>query len=493
MNSFLKRLLPLALLPALAVGLAACDSTGDDDDDDGGTPVVNPLDAIYDTTGTEIRVSDAQASGIAAPNGTVTWEAGFTYVLSGRVFVNAGQTLEIQPGTVVKGEPGLRENASALIVARGGRLLAEGTAAEPIVFTALADNVDDATDEPGAGSWGGLIVLGSASSNNGTGTAAIEGIPTTETRGLYGCGDAGFACDDDDDSGVIRYVSIRYGGSEIGEGNEINGLTMGGVGRGTIVEYVEVFGNQDDGFEWFGGTVNGRYLVAAFCGDEAFDTDQGYRGTNQFVFGIQRDGAGDNGFEMDGAEDDFGPIGATPFSTPTFANVTVVGNGEDRAVRIKENAAPRFYRAHFANFERGITIEDTEGTDDSRARFEAGDGEFGQGSVLFGAFLGDFNEDGQFGDPIDVAGGEDYTLALLTAANATFFGENTGVVSVSTSPDGGLDPTAAGPALDNVGALPPNGFLQEDGAGCIGAVCPGSNWLGGWTALSRLGYLAGDA
>ena len=489
MTSFLKRLFPLALVPALALGLAACDSNDDDDDDGGGMTTVDPLDAVYDTTGTEIRVTDLNANGVA-PNtgGNITWSSDFTYILTNRVFVNSGQTLTIEPGTVVKGEPGLRENATALIVARGGRLLADGTAAEPIVFTALADDVNDDDDEPDAGSWGGLIVLGNAQSN--ASIRNIEGIPTTEPRGLYGCGDT-FACDDDDDSGVIRYVSIRYGGSEIGEGNEINGLTLGSVGRGTTVEYVEVFRNQDDGFEWFGGTVNARYLVSAFVGDEAFDTDQGYRGTNQFVFGLH-DGAGDNGFEMDGGDADFGGEDAQPYSTPTFANVTVIGAGANRGARIKENAAPSFYRAHFAGFERGVTIQDTDG-EDSRNRFETGDAEFGLNSILFGAFTGDDDDNGTAGDPLDVAGGETYTLALLTAANATFFGDNSGVVSVSTSADGGLNPTAAGPALTNVGALPSNPFLIEQGANCIGAVCPGNNWLQGWTALSRLGYLSGDA
>ena len=492
--SLLKRLLPLALVPALAAGLAACDSDPVDDDDDGGMVTVDPRDAVYDTTGAVITVTDlrlgadgrpsadGQASGVApGGDGRVTWSSEFTYVLTNRVFVNGGQTLTIEPGTVVKGEPGLRENATALIVARGGTLLADGTAAEPIVFTALADDVADADDEPGAGSWGGLILLGQARTNTTPGAINIEGIPTTEPRALYGCGDAGFACDDDDASGVLRYVSVRYGGSEIGAGNEINGVTFGGVGRGTVVEYVEVFANQDDGFEWFGGTVNGRYLVSAFVGDEAFDTDQGYRGTNQFVFGIL-DAGGDNGFEMDGGDDELGGEDAAPLSQPVFANVTVIGAGDNRGARIKENAAPAFYRAHFAGFAFGVTVQDNDSGEDSRARFEAGDAVFGQ-ELLFGAVSEDFTRDD-----------EPYTLALLQAANATFLGSNLGVTSVSTARDGGLDPTAADIALTVVGDLPAgNAFLTEAGADCVGAVCPGSSWLSGWTALSRLGYLAGGA
>ncbi len=187
------------------------------------------------------------------------WTPDNTYVLNGFVFVEDGVSLTIEPGTVVRGKPGQGENASALIVAQGGRIFAEGTRENPIIFTAEADDVSDPFDLPldTRGLWGGVILLGKAVINTSTGVGAIEGIPTTEPRGAYG------GSDDSDDSGVFRYVSIRYGGTDIGAGNEINGLTMGAVGSGTVVEYVEVYNNQDDGFEWFGGTVNSRYLVSA--------------------------------------------------------------------------------------------------------------------------------------------------------------------------------------------------------------------------------------
>ena len=167
-----------------------------------------------------------------ATGSNVVWTADNEYILNGLVFVDDGATLTIQPGTVIKGKPGQGENASALVVARGGKIFASGTPDMPIVFTAEADDVSDPGDLPldARGLWGGVILLGHATLNSQPGETPIEGIPTTEARGIYG-GD-----DDADNSGIFRYVSIRYGGTDIGAGNEINGLTMGGVGSGTLIE-----------------------------------------------------------------------------------------------------------------------------------------------------------------------------------------------------------------------------------------------------------------
>ena len=177
----------------------------------------------------------------------------------------------IEAGTVIKGQPGQGENASALVVARGGKIFAEGTATNPIIFTSTADDVTDPNDLPldARGLWGGVIILGKASLNSSPGETPIEGIEVTETRGLYG------GSDDADNSGVFRYVSIRYGGTDIGAGNEINGLTMGGVGSGTVIDHVEVANNADDGFEWFGGTVNASHLVVTTVGGRRFRLRRG--------------------------------------------------------------------------------------------------------------------------------------------------------------------------------------------------------------------------
>jgi len=179
--------------------------------------------------------------------------------------------------------------------------MAEGTATQPIIFTSVADEIEPGQiaspnlDSDLNGLWGGLIVLGKAPiSVSGDGTeASIEGIPADDNNGKYGGNVA------DDNSGVIKYVSIRHGGANIGEGNEINGLTLGGVGSGTTIENIEIVANQDDGIEWFGGTVNVTNAIVWNAGDDAIDTDQSWAGTlNNFIV----INPGDECFELDGPE-----------------------------------------------------------------------------------------------------------------------------------------------------------------------------------------------
>ncbi|HER08147.1 MAG TPA: hypothetical protein ENO20_04485, partial [Bacteroides sp.] len=162
--------------------------------------------------------------------GTTTWSADKDYLLEGFVFVNDGQILTIEAGTVIRGRTGQGSMASALIVARGGRIIAEGKSDNPIIFTADGDDLEGSVPVEARGLWGGVIILGNATINTETGEDLIEGIPISEPRGIYG------GNDDDDNSGILRYVSVRHGGTNIGEGNEINGLTLGGVGRQTIIE-----------------------------------------------------------------------------------------------------------------------------------------------------------------------------------------------------------------------------------------------------------------
>ena len=238
-----------------------------------------------------------------------TWYSDTVYQLGGRITVTDGATLTIQPGTVIKGEAGTGANATALLIARGGKIMAEGTPQLPIIFTSIADEITPEQVQSGDfkspnldptvnGLWGGVIVLGNAtiSASNTTGDVSsvqIEGIPTSDANGLYG------GNDDDDDSGVLKYISIRHGGANIGSGNEINGLTLGGVGSGTVIEHIEVVANQDDGIEWFGGKVNTSNVVVWNCGDDGIDTDQSWGGTlDNFVL-VSPAG---HCFELDGPE-----------------------------------------------------------------------------------------------------------------------------------------------------------------------------------------------
>ncbi|MDA3821406.1 MAG: hypothetical protein PF450_02170 [Bacteroidales bacterium] len=228
-----------------------------------------------------------------------TWETGEVYQLGGRVTVLSGVTLTIEPGVIIKGEAGTGPNATTLLVARGATLNAIGTVTEPIIFTSVADEIEPGDiaspnlDPTLNGLWGGVIVLGNAPISADAESVQIEGIPASDQNGLYGGTDAA------DNSGTIKYVSIRHGGANIGEGNEINGLTLGGVGSGTVIENIEIVSNQDDGIEWFGGAVAVKNVIVWNTGDDAIDTDQAWEGSlDNFVI----INPGDECFELDGGE-----------------------------------------------------------------------------------------------------------------------------------------------------------------------------------------------
>lgn len=259
-----------------------------------------------------------------------TWYADTVYQLGGRIAVEDGATLTIEAGTVIKGEAGTGANATALLIARGGKLMAEGTVSLPIIFTSVADEIipEDIVagnfaspnlDPTVSGLWGGVIVLGkatiSASNSNGdVSEVQIEGIPTSDPNGLYG------GVNNADNSGILRFISIRHGGTNIGSGNEINGLSLGGVGAGTTIENIEIVSNQDDAVECWGGTVSITNLVSWNVGDDGFDTDQSWGGTlDNFVI-INPSG---HCFELDGPEGAFE-------NGHTIKNGDVyVGGGED--------------------------------------------------------------------------------------------------------------------------------------------------------------------
>jgi hypothetical protein len=259
-----------------------------------------------------------------------TWETGKTYILGGRITVTSGVTLTIQPGVIIKGRAGIGANATALLIARGAKLNANGTAALPIIFTSVADQLSPEDIAAGKvispnlaptinGLWGGVIILGKAkiSASNASGDvseAQIEGIPTSDQNGLYG------GTDDADNSGSIQYVSIRHGGANIGNGNEINGLTLGGVGSGTVIENIEIVANQDDGIEFFGGSVSLKNVVSWNVGDDGIDTDQSWSGTLDNFAVITPE---DHIFELDGPE---GTYAAGHKITNGWVNATNAGD-----------------------------------------------------------------------------------------------------------------------------------------------------------------------
>jgi hypothetical protein len=230
-----------------------------------------------------------------------TWTSDKIWVLAGRITVESGATLTIEPGTIVKGRAGAEANATALLVARGGKIMAEGTANSPIIFTSIADDIQPGQIESPnlpvsqTGLWGGVIICGRAPISADADAVQIEGIPPSDQNGLYGGTVA------DDNSGVLTYVSIRHGGTDIGEGNEINGLTLGGVGSGTTIDHVEVVSNVDDGVEFFGGTVNATNLIVWNQGDDAIDCDQAFMGSVEGFVTVAGANS-DHALELDGPE-----------------------------------------------------------------------------------------------------------------------------------------------------------------------------------------------
>jgi len=409
--------------------------------------------------------------------GTKTFYADTTYILDGMVFVNSGSTLTIEPGTVIKGESGAAENASALIVARGAKIMAEGTAEKPIIFTAVSDNLDKNLALSEKGLWGGVIILGNAQLNTTPNKLNVEGIPTSEVRGEYG------GNNDADNSGVLKYVSIRHGGTNIGADNEINGLSLGGVGSGTTIDYIEIIANQDDGIEFFGGTVNVKHAIVAYCGDDSFDWDQGYRGKGQFWFGVQAaELPSDRLGELDGADD---PEDGTPFGGGTVYNATLIGAGPDagkKTLTFRANGGGSFVNCLFVNQAKGIDIQLKADPQDSYKQLVDGnldikynvfDRVADESSLVKIGVDKDKNEVPLVADSVVNVAKAYLKTYLSTASNKV---ASSGVVAELSS----LNPVPTG-GVDNVTSNP-GGFF--DAANYNGAFEPnGTNWAQGWTRL----------
>ncbi len=400
-----------------------------------------------------------------AGTGTVTWSKDKEYVIEGFVFVNDGQTLTIEPGTIVRFTAGEGENASALIVSRGGKIIAEGTADEPIIFTAESDDLILSTETSKRGLWGGLIILGNAPINVKGGEAAIEGIPFSEPRSVFG------GPDENDDSGVLKYVSIRHGGTNIGDGNEINGLTLGGVGSKTIIDYVEIISNEDDGVEIFGGTVNLKHMVVSGCGDDAFDYDLGWSGNGQFWLAVQSANLGDQIIEAGGGTD---PVIGTPNSLPNIFNVTLVGNGNNGdggCVRFFNYAGGVMANSVIVNDNHGVWLEITDAQHDSYAQWLQG-----KLAVKNNIFY-------------DVAASSPATVFTLTGfytAEQQTLWANSFVTSKNEFTNPNMDwengDYLPNPKLQgNMAEYPGSWFQAVNFKGAFGE----SNWIEGWTLLAE--------
>lgn len=271
-----------------------------------------------------------------------TWTNDKIWILGSRIAVTNGATLTIEAGTIIKGQAGTGANATALVIARGAKINAVGTASSPIIFTSVADEIQPGQiqspnlDPTLNGLWGGLLVLGNAPISADAESVQIEGIPASDPNGLYGGTNA------TDNSGTLKFVSIRHGGANIGEGNEINGLTLGGVGSGTVIENIEVVANQDDGIEFFGGTVNVTNALVWNVGDDAIDTDQAWAGTLTNFVVVCGDET-DHALEIDGPE-------GVLLDGHTLTNGSIMGSSVAELADFRSSAMGSFNNIYFFNF-----------------------------------------------------------------------------------------------------------------------------------------------
>lgn len=416
---------------------------------------------------TNITDADIQAGD------TLQLEAETDYVLDGYVYVEDGAVLMIEAGTVVKakGTTTTGDPSSALIISRGGKIFAEGTQEAPIIFTSTEDDLSSTEDLTPFDfqKWGGIVILGRGIVGEDGGSDFVEGIPEGDNRSQYG------GTDNADDSGVLKYVSIRHGGAVLEQDNEINGLTLGGVGSGTEIDYVEVFSGKDDGIEIFGGAVNITHAVVAYVGDDSYDFDESWDGSMQYLFSLQQDldgeFGGDHAVEYDGSEAE----DKTPKTVGKIYNATFIGagagsaNGESDGILLKSDGAAQIWNSLI--LESGGYAVGVEAT--SVDRLGAGESAFAN-NIIFGY--------------TDLALNDEDTLLMALEAGGT---ENVDpqLGGISRLPDGGLDPrpNIGSPALSGAGHdVNAADFIEV--TEYRGAFDNVTNWAMGWTALAEYGF-----
>ncbi|WP_147448359.1 multidrug transporter [Dokdonia sinensis] len=272
--------------------------------------------------------------------------AGTEYTLTSALIVPDGFTLTVNPGAVIKATTGADVYVAVL---QGGKIMAEGTSSNPIVFTS-----NSAT--PNAGDWGGLIILGKAPINSVTGGNATS---TSEIGGLpYG----GSAVNDN--SGILRYVRIEYSGGAADASSENNGFSFYGVGNGTTIDFIQAFEGKDDGVEFFGGTVNASHISVVGAQDDSVDWTEGFTGTLTDVY-IEHRQSHDKGIEGDGFNTDIGNNSSPIFwSSPSINNLTINGNGstnENEAIRLRAGTRALFNNVLLSGFAEGFDLDDEDG------------------------------------------------------------------------------------------------------------------------------------
>jgi len=448
--------------------------------------------------------------------GTATWSCDTVYVLTETVFVNEGDALTIEPGTLIQGRTGLvvdtltyvlpngnpsprqdyvfGQEAGSLVVSKGASILADGSSNCPIVFTYEGDPMDGSTGYDTRGMWGGLILCGDGELNTFDGEDEIEGIVdvTGQDRHVYGGDGSTFQ-----NSGIVRYVSLRHASTSMGisqfeNGLETNALTLCGVGEETTVEFVEAIASGDDGVQVFGGNVNVRYLGLAFNQEDGLEYDQGWQGKGQFIFVVtdELNGAGEHAGDYEGDDYEEFDVAMTfmPYSNPLLYNQTYLGRGQATAIRMHNGAGLRMHNSLIVSFELGIDFEDEDPCD----AWEL---------LLFGETNIENNRFWAIGDSTQldemilynagfVFNGQEEVEAHFVENNN--YAANPGVDFEFSSVDGhvtdpiNLTPDATLEMTVNSEYLPSDDWFYP--VGYIGAFASdGTNWLTCWTYMEQLG------
>jgi len=424
----------------LALGAVAVTGCKEDDDD-----------APTGPTGTTIELS-----GDISTNAILT--ANNKYILKGFVYVKSGAVLSIEPGTIIRGD---KATKGTLIIERGAQILAVGTAQKPIVFTS-----NQPAGSRDYGDWGGIIICGRAPINLPGGEGTIEG----GTNALFG------GTNPADNSGKLIFARIEFCGIAFQPNQEINGLTLGGVGSATEISYVQVSYSGDDSFEWFGGNVNAKNIVAFRGWDDDFDTDNGFTGKVQFAVSLRdkdiADQSGSNGFESD---NDGQGTTATPYTKTIFSNVSIFGpmndastviNGQfKRGAHLRRNTQTSIYNSVIAGYPTGLFI-DGSSTESNAA---AGDLQF-RNSIIAGCTT-----------PLTASGAFDiqawydtpgYGNSILTNSSDILSGYPLNLESPNFLPQTG-SPLLSGADFSNANL---QGLQNVSYRGAFGA----TNWTQGW-------------
>lgn len=472
---------------------------------------------------------------------TLNLGANGEYTLELPTFVVAGGEFIADEGTIIRAQPEVTTGPGAqdpgmLIVTREGYIECVGTSTNPVIFTSLADSNPKAAPLPlDKGQWGALVLLGNAPINTGAidtgvaGEAFIEGV-TADARSVYG------GTDVNDNSGIVRYVSIRYSGRTIIDGDEIQGLTTGGVGAGTTLEFIEIFGSDDDGIEIFGGTTEVKNLLLVGHDDDGFDGDHGWQGTAQFVCIVNSYDAAftsDHAIELDG--DDTGDLSGDqdnisadgrPFASGHLTNFTIIGFpglGQDTAVRFRRGFGGSFTNSIITGFdsEEGLELDNNGGVLDATnggldlpvlagyGSIKTADRVRNGSFIIAGTTWYNVNGDTAAGvaedsDPVELDVLNNNSAVAQGAVNnllganpqfgkvgTGFFATNNGDVLLANVTAGTFNPVPNPSVSTGWGSVVDAGN-QFDAVGYRGAFPPAANldlWTTGWTALNVSGIL----